>query len=230
MVAELKSMELIVAVQLLFGQPPSLPVIAAGGDVVTLKGTFPFLSGLVVGMNCPPETSTDPGFCPGASLPPGLVQVTSGTTLASSWTNVLKLPRPARAPDALSVVGVGWLNVGLFWPLKCGLAAIAGTAVRAATMRPNTTIIPILLNIEVFLLYLVGLYCSLRTGECLRHCLRAVECLFAGAGRSCVCPYIAKQASGPLSLVIASYASLPSSPPFLFSLSLSQNKKPTSKD
>src|SRR5215208_3821623 len=97
-------------------------------------------------------------------------------------------------------------------------------------MRDNTAIIPIFLNIKVFLLYLVGLYCSLRTGACLRHCLRAVECLFAGAGRTCVALSIAHTSVRPLSLVIASYASLPSSPPFLFSLSLSQNKKPTSKD
>ena len=141
MMALLKSMELIVAVQLLFGHPPSLPVIAAGGVVVTLKGTLPFLSRLVVGMNCPPVTSTDPGFCPGASLPPGLVQVTSGTPLASSWTNVLKLPSPERAPLALSVVDVGWLNVGEFLPLKL-TAAHAGTAARAVTMRDNTAIIP----------------------------------------------------------------------------------------
>jgi hypothetical protein len=36
---------------------------------------------------------------------------------------------------------------------KCGFAAKAGTAARAATMRDNTAIIPILLNIKVFLLF-----------------------------------------------------------------------------
>src|SRR5215213_7259302 len=83
--------------------------------------------------------------------------------------------------------------------VKCSPCASAGTAAKAVTSSDSTAIMPNFLNIKVFLLYLVGLYCSLRTGACLRHCLRAVECLFAGAGRSCVCPYVGKQASGPLS-------------------------------
>src|SRR5829696_2762854 len=137
------------------------------------------------------------------------------------------VPSPAMAPAhstagpasvATSVQTIGLLGT------SCGLAASAGTAARAVAMRDNTAIIPIFLNIKVFLLYLVGLYCSLRTGACLRHCLRAVEWLFAGAGRTCVALSLAQTSVRPLPLVIASYASLPSSPPFLFSLSLAQNK------
>src|SRR5215218_10167423 len=98
------------------------------------------------------------------------------------------VPSPAMAPAhstagpasvATSVQTIGLLGT------SCGLAASAGTAARAATMRDNTAIIPNFLNIWVFLLCLVGLYCSLRARMHLLHRLRAVECLFAGAGRSC---------------------------------------------
>src|SRR5215204_2095501 len=103
------------------------------------------------------------------------------------------VPRPASLNDTVSAPALFRLPLAL---MKCSFCANAGTAARASAISDSTAIMPIFL-IKVFLLYLVGLYCSLRIGACLRHCLRAVECLFAGAGRSCVCPYIAKQASGP---------------------------------
>src|SRR5215203_4788905 len=65
-----------------------------------------------------------------------------------------------------------------------GATASAGTAARAVTISASTAMMPIFL-IKVFLLYLVGLYRSLRRGLYLPHRLRAVECLFAGAERCC---------------------------------------------
>src|SRR5215208_1682051 len=195
-VALVKATSVISASQLLFGQPPCLPVGSAGAPVVTLNVTLPFLIE-PAGMLCVPVRVTDPGFCPGASLPPGLVQVTVGVPVAVRVTVRSSFPSPASAPVEDSVRPLS-VKVGSP-PLKWTFAALATAAVTATSSSDSTAIMPIFLNIEVFLLYLVGIYCSLRTGACLRHCLRAVECLFAGAGRSCVCPYIAKQASGPLS-------------------------------
>src|ERR671911_337358 len=195
-VALVKATSVISASQRLFGQPPSLPVGSAGAPVTTLNVTLPFLISLA-GMLCVPVRVTDPGFCPGASLPPGLVQVVVGVPAAVRVTVMFSLPRPESAPEEDNVRPLS-VKVGSALPGLKFTAALATAAVIATSSSDTTAIMPNFLNIKVFLLYLVGIYCSLRTGACLRHCLRAVECLFAGAGRSCVSPYIAKQASGPL--------------------------------
>src|SRR5919198_1477453 len=64
-VALVKATSVISASQLLFGQPPCLPVGSAGAPVVTLKATFPFLIS-EAGMLCVPVSVTEPGFWPGA--------------------------------------------------------------------------------------------------------------------------------------------------------------------
>jgi hypothetical protein len=83
------------------------------------------------------------------------------------------------------------------------LAASAGTAAMATAISATTPKMTIFL-IEVVLLYLIGLYFSPRRGPYLRHRLRAVECLFAGAGRSCEALSLAKTSVRPLSLLISS--------------------------
>ena len=61
MVAVLKTISVISAVQLLFGHPACAGVGCAGGFVVTLKLTFPFLTSLA-GMDWLPVTVTSAGF------------------------------------------------------------------------------------------------------------------------------------------------------------------------
>src|SRR5262249_49164720 len=118
MVASVNVRSVIVAVQLLFGHPPSIPVGCAGGFVVTLIATVPFLIALA-GIASVPVTVICPGFCPGAWLPPWFVQVTVGVAVAERVTRMSPLPRPARSPDAVSVrplsVNVG--DLGLKWTL-----------------------------------------------------------------------------------------------------------------
>src|SRR5215208_7765667 len=143
-VALVKATSVISASQLLFGQPPCLPVGSAGAPVTTLNVTLPFLIE-PAGMLCVPVRVTDPGFCPGASLPPGLVQVTVGVPVAVKVTVKSSFPSPASAPVELSVRPLS-VKVGSP-PLKWTLAAAATAAVSATTMRDNTAIIPILLNI-----------------------------------------------------------------------------------
>src|SRR5262249_21409072 len=72
----------IVAVQLSFGPPPSVPGTGfGGGTVVTLKNKVPFLMSLA-GTAKVPVSVILPGFCPGAGLVPWFVQVTEGVPVA----------------------------------------------------------------------------------------------------------------------------------------------------
>ena len=81
MVADVNVKSVICAVQLLLGQPACSGVGCAGGLVVTLKFTFPFLTSLA-GIDWLPVTVTAAGFCPGAWLPPWFVQVVVGLAVA----------------------------------------------------------------------------------------------------------------------------------------------------
>src|SRR5438067_1943763 len=92
-----KVTSVIVAVQLLLGHPPCLPVIELGPAVSTQKERFPFLISLC-GITWVPLVVTEPGFCPGDSLPPGLVHVTVGTPVAVSVMTTSPLPSPAIWP------------------------------------------------------------------------------------------------------------------------------------
>ena len=80
MVALVNVRSVIVAVQLLFGHPPSIPVGCGGSCVVTLMATVPFLISLA-GIAWVPVTVTLPGFCPGACCLPGSCRWRS----ASPW-------------------------------------------------------------------------------------------------------------------------------------------------
>src|SRR5829696_10344392 len=115
------------------------------------------------------------------------------------------LPKPANSEVQLTVALAPLpviVQTGSPFRVKCAPScASAATAARAVTSSDSTAIMPNFLNIKVFLLYLVGLYFSLRTGACLRHCLRVVECLFAGAGRSCVALSIAHTSVRPLDVL-----------------------------
>src|SRR5262245_60053928 len=118
MVALVNVTSVIVAVQLSLGHPPSVPVGCAGGLVVTLKNTSPFLilSAEIVWV---PVPVTCPGFCPGAALPPALVQITEGVPVADRVMRMSPLPSPARVPMAVSVtpVSTNWGDLGLKWTL-----------------------------------------------------------------------------------------------------------------
>src|SRR5215208_7540960 len=140
-VALVKATSVISASQLLFGQPPCFPVGSAGAPVTTLKATLPFLIE-PAGMLCVPVRVTSPGFCPGASLPPGLVQVTVGVPVAVSWTVMSSLPRPESEPEEDNVrpssVKVGFALPGLKFT-----AALATAAVMATSSSDTTAIMPI---------------------------------------------------------------------------------------
>ena len=120
MVALVNFTWVMVAVQLSFGHPPSVPDTGLGGGfVVTLMATVPFLIALA-GIAWVPVTVTLPGFCPGAWLPlPGFEQVEVGVAVAERVTRISPFPRPARSPAAVSVrplsVNVG--DLGLKWTL-----------------------------------------------------------------------------------------------------------------
>src|SRR5215204_2766399 len=126
------------------------------------------------------------------------------------------LPKPANSEVQLTVALAPLpviVQTGSPFRVKCAPScASAGTAAKAVTSSDSTAIMPNFLNIKVFLLYLVGLYCSLRTGACLRHCLRAVECLFAGAGHACIGLSLAKTRSGPLPFRFLRKLTLPHHP------------------
>jgi len=126
----------MVAVQLLFGQPPCLPVMLGGPSVVVQNETLPFLISLA-GMLVVPDRLSLPGFCPGAWLPPGLVQVTLGTpdpvsVMVRSW-----LPSPTRVAH---VVNVRPLSVNVGVPLKCTLAALATDANISSSRRERIVV------------------------------------------------------------------------------------------
>src|SRR5215204_6480634 len=138
------------------------------------------------------------------------------------------LPKPANSEVQLTVAVAPLpviVQTGSPFRVKCAPScASAGTAAKAVTSSDSTAIMPNFLNIKVFLLYLVGLYCSLRTGACLRHCLRAVECLFAGAGRSCKDVHSQNKCPAPCRLMTSSKANLVSSPPFPYTPKQKQNR------
>ena len=77
-------------------------IIVAGATVVTAKGVVPFLIWLA-GIASDPLTVIGAEFCPGAWLPPWLVQVEVTSAVVLSVTNTSPLPSPDSAPDALSV-------------------------------------------------------------------------------------------------------------------------------
>src|SRR5262245_39533698 len=118
MVALVNVRSVIVAVQLSFGHPPSVPVGCGGACVVTLKATVPFLISLA-GIAWVPVTLICPGFCPGAALPPWLVQVTVGVAVAERVMSMSPLPSPARSPEAVRVrpLSVNFGDLGLKWTL-----------------------------------------------------------------------------------------------------------------
>src|SRR5215208_1703773 len=140
--------------------------------------------------------------------PPGFVHVPVNVEVTAKFTVASVLPTPSIAVPVQETVSPLRVHTGAASPrakcAPCGalskltvVTASAGTAAKAVTSSDSTAIMPIFL-IKVFLLYLVGLYCSLRTGAYLRHRLRVVECLFAGAGRSCVALSLAKTSVRPL--------------------------------
>jgi hypothetical protein len=188
------------------------------GVVDTVKVPLPFL---VVGkFACPLVVPVDLTSPDGSLFPGGVTQPLVIVTVEVRVAVPPVLPAPATSPDADKVdvlVVVLRVAVAVGVPTKCKppsrvvdeagveavVAANAGTAARASAISDSTAIMPIFL-IKVFLLYLVGLYCSPRTGAHLHHRLRAVECLFAGAGRSCVALSLAKTSVRPLTSVISS--------------------------
>src|SRR5437870_9007097 len=95
MVALVNVISFMVAVQLLLGQPPCLPVMLGGAPVVVQNETLPFLISLA-GILVVPVSVTLPGFCPGDWLPPGLVHVTVGMPDAVRVIVTSPLPSPTR--------------------------------------------------------------------------------------------------------------------------------------
>jgi hypothetical protein len=140
----------IVAVQLLLGQPPAVPFTGCGtGLVVTLKATVPFLTSLA-GIDSVPVAVTEPGFCPGAWLPPAFVQDVVGIPVAERVMSTSPLPRPARFPDAVSVRAVP-LFVKLGDPgLKWTLAAYAAVAIQPR-IKSDSSWRQVLRRIRIFL-------------------------------------------------------------------------------
>src|SRR5215203_2843700 len=109
------------------------------------------------------------------------------------------VPRPASLNDTVSDPLLFRLPLAL---TKCSFCANAGTAY-ASTIASAAASSITFLNIKGFLLFLgrpLLPFSKYIQGCVYPFVLGVVECLFAGAGRSCVSPYIAKQASGPLSL------------------------------
>src|SRR5205085_419011 len=87
-----------------------------------------------------PVSVTLPGFCPGAGLPPGLVQVTVGMpdpvrVIVTSW-----LPSPTRVPQVVKVRLEFLVKVGV--PLKCTLEALA-TDANTSSIKKESTIVAV---------------------------------------------------------------------------------------
>jgi len=129
-VADVNAMSVIVADQLLFGQPACCGVGCAGGFVVTLNETLPFLIWLE-GIAVLPVTLTEAGFCPGAVFPPWFVQSAVGLAVALSVATRSPFPSPVSETFSVSVRPLS-LNVGLPC-LKCTFAASALVTDRAET-------------------------------------------------------------------------------------------------
>src|SRR5438477_7091091 len=86
-----------------FGQPASVAVGALGGSVVTQAVKFPFLIS-VDGMVAWPLGATGVLFCPGAVLPPWLVQSVVAVPVVVTVIVTSPLPRPARLKHVFKVV------------------------------------------------------------------------------------------------------------------------------
>src|SRR5215212_11751948 len=210
---KLMAVPLTVGVQFGFGHSKLAKNSAELTPVAVCPGTisWPFLvevtTDVVVVVSCSVNGST--------RCPPGFVHVPVNVEVTAKFTVAFVLPTPWISVSVQEAVSPLRVHTGAASPCaKCApdgafakltvVTASAGTAAKAVTSSDSTAMMPNFLNIKVFLLYLVGLYCSLRTGACLRHCLRAVECLFAGAGCSCVALSLAKTSVRPLSLVTSS--------------------------
>src|ERR671919_1254439 len=126
-------MLVICAVQLPFGQPACWAVGCAGGWVVTLKFTVPFLTSLA-GIACVPVRFTVAGFWPGAWVPPLFVHVAVGVPVADRLTCTSALPRPVSLPDTVKVRAVEL--VVTLW--KFTAASATPTTVSEATAATAT--------------------------------------------------------------------------------------------
>src|SRR5256885_798271 len=93
----------IEALQLLFGQPACLAVGFGGGGVVTQAQRFPFLIS-VAGNVWVALGFTGTLFCPGAAVPPGLVQIVVAVPVVFTVIVTSALPRPARQKQLCNVV------------------------------------------------------------------------------------------------------------------------------
>src|SRR2546425_13192666 len=74
----------------------------AGGSDTTQNDRWPFLMA-EAGNPVTLPTATCAGFCPGAWLPPWLLQIAVGFANASSWIVTFSLPSPANAPHTVAV-------------------------------------------------------------------------------------------------------------------------------
>jgi hypothetical protein len=108
-----------------------------GAVVVNVIFTLPFLSGEMVAGVFPDAGVA--GFCPGALLPPGLVQVLPRVSPVQAMSTLRSpLPRPVMAALSVSVEPLS-VNVGSPPCLNCGLAAAAvATKTSKAMVAPNT--------------------------------------------------------------------------------------------
>src|SRR5439155_27045373 len=107
-----------------------------GAVVVSVIVTLPFLSGLILALDVP-ETGVA-GFCPGAALPPGLVQVLLMVVpFQSTATSRFPLPNPVITALSVSVEPLS-LRVGSPPCLNAGLdaAAVEAKMSSAATTVP----------------------------------------------------------------------------------------------
>ncbi|AMO24644.1 hypothetical protein UC35_19650 [Ramlibacter tataouinensis] len=126
-------MVLIDAVQLLFAQPACSDVGWAGGVVVRVHVRFPFLVGDMVTL---PDTLTGTaGFCPGASLPPGLVQMVVAVAFGKATMTVTSpFPRPEMDPVQVTVSALAVQTAFLLTWTFCA-NAVTETKARNAAMR-----------------------------------------------------------------------------------------------
>ncbi len=132
-VALVNARSVIDSVQFVLGQSGAPAIIVGGATVVTAKGVVPFLIALA-GIASDPLTVIGAGFCPGAWLPPWLVQFEVTSAVAVRVTSTSPFPSPDSAPAALSVRPLS-VKLGFAFapPFKWTLEAKATEAVRLAT-------------------------------------------------------------------------------------------------
>src|ERR1041384_3143750 len=114
--ALLKVTSVIEADQLLFGQPACFAVGFGGGGGVKHAQRFPFLIS-VAGNVCEALGFTGTLFCPGAAVPPGLVQSVVALPLVFTVMVTSALPRPARQKQVFNCVPKS-VKVGVLPSLK----------------------------------------------------------------------------------------------------------------